>query len=65
MKYINDNIVLSENKFRFRSIFSTTDQLLITYNDISSYIDQGLVVDLIFFNYSKAFDDYSKFMLFF
>ena len=42
--------------FGFRSGRSTTDQLLLVYNDISKWVDDGNVVDLILFDFSKAFD---------
>ena len=55
-EFISENSLLSEHQFGFRSGHSTVDQLLATYNDITGYIDQGKVVDLLFFDYSKAFD---------
>ena len=56
MQYLDSNSILSEHQFGFRSSHSTSDQLIITYDDITKYIDQGLTVDLVFFDYSKAFD---------
>ena len=35
---------------------STTDNLLTTYNIVSQMLDQGKVIDLVFFDFSKAFD---------
>ena len=32
------------------------DQLLLAYNDISRWVDKGSVVDLVLFDFSKAFD---------
>ena len=32
------------------------NQLILTYNDITVAVDEGLTVDLVFFDYSKAFD---------
>ena len=55
-EFISENSLLSEHQFGFRSGHSTVDQLLATYNDITGYIDQGKVIDLLFFDYSKAFD---------
>ena len=55
-EFISENSLLSDYQFGFRSGHSTVDQLLATYNDVTGYIDQGKVVDLLFFDYSKAFD---------
>ena len=54
--YLEDNHILSPNQFGFRAGHSTVDQLLLTYNDITNMVDNGEVVDLLFFDYSKAFD---------
>ena len=49
---------MSPHQFGFRSGHSTNYQLLliVKYNDITGLVDSGLVVDLVFFDYSKAFD---------
>ena len=57
------NNLLSDHQYGFRKGFSTSDQLLITYDEITSYVDSGKVVDLIFFDYSKAFDKVSHSIL--
>ena len=44
------------NQFGFCEGRSACDQLLLTYHDIYSSFDKGLTTDLIFFDYSKAFD---------
>ena len=54
--YLEENNLLSENQFGFRSKHSTTDQLLLCYNDITREVDQGKMTDMIFFDFSKAFD---------
>ena len=54
--YLDLNNLISQSQFGFRSGRSATDQLVLTYNDISISIDQGKTVDLIFFDFSKAFD---------
>ena len=56
MQYINDNHILSDEQYGFRPARSTCDQLLISYDDITKMVDDGKVVDLIFFDFSKAFD---------
>ena len=55
-EFIHDNSLLTEHQFGFRSGHSTIDQLLATYSDITGYVDKSKVVDLLFFDYSKAFD---------
>ena len=54
--YLEENSIISELQFGFRAAHSTVDQLIVTYNDITSMIDQGNTVDLVFFDFSKAFD---------
>ena len=54
--YLEDHYILSEHQFGFRSGRSTMDQLLLVYNNVSEWLDQGSVVDLILFDFSKAFD---------
>ena len=56
LKYLDDNNLLSSKQFEFRGDQSTVEQLLLTYNDITSVVNSGKTVDLMFFNYSKAFD---------
>ena len=55
-EYLEDNHLLSDHQYGFRSKYSTVDQLITTYNDITMMVDQGMLVDLVFFDYSKAFD---------
>ena len=54
--YLEGNELLSSEQFGFRSNHSTVDQLIITYNDITAEMDDHSIVDLIFFDYTKAFD---------
>ena len=54
--YLQLNNILTPQQYGFRANFSTVDQLISTYNDITGMIDQGQVVDLVFMDYSKAFD---------
>jgi hypothetical protein len=56
MSFLEGEGILSENQFGFRRHRSTEDQLLLTYGDVSEWLDQGLVVDLILLDFSKAFD---------
>ena len=57
--YLEDNNILTEHQFGFRSGRSTQDQLLSVYNDVSRIVDEGNVVDLIMFDFAKAFDTVS------
>ena len=56
MDYLDSNQSLSSEKYGFRKAYSTCDQLLATYNYITSQVDDAKIVDLIFFDNSKAFD---------
>ena len=61
--YLTVNSLISNYQFGFRAGHSTLDQLLLTYNDISLSMDEGKAVDLVFFDYSKAFDKVSHIVL--
>ena len=54
--FLDDHLLLDNNQFGFRSGRSVTDQLLLTYDHVTSMYDQGHTVDLILFDYAKAFD---------
>ena len=54
--FFTENNILSDHQFGFRPGMSTEDQLLITYDYISSGIDKGKTIDLILFDFAKAFD---------
>ena len=54
--FLNENAIISDKQFGFRAKHSTIDQLLLSYNDVTSFLDAGGVADLIFFDFSKAFD---------
>ena len=54
--YLEENNILSDHQFGFRAGRSTMYQLLLVYHDISTWLDEGNVVDLILFDFSKAFD---------
>ena len=43
-------------QFGFRRGRSTEDQLLLTYGGVVDKVDRGEVVDLVFLDFSKAFD---------
>ena len=54
--YINSSSILSPQHFGFRPGHSTTEQLLMVYEYVSERMDKGETVDLVLFDYSKAFD---------
>ena len=54
--YLEDSALLDVNQFGFRAGRSTMDQLLLVYAEVSKFVDEGRTVDLILFDYSKAFD---------
>ena len=54
--YLDSNNLLNANQFGFRPGHSTEDQLVLTYNDVTMWLDQGFNVDLVLFDFSKAFD---------
>ena len=61
--FISDNALISDHQFGFRAKHSTTDQLLLTYDDITCRVDLGETVDLVFFDFEKAFDKVSHAVL--
>ena len=56
MEFLNGENLFSPHQYGFRSNHSTVDQLICTYSDIVKMVDQGKIVDLVFFDYAKAFD---------
>ena len=54
--YLEEHSLLSDHQFGFRSGRSTTDQLLLVYERVSELVDNGEIVDVIYFDYSKVFD---------
>ena len=54
--HLEENNLLSDSQFGFRPGRSVQDQLLLTYNSISADYDAGQVVELLLFDFKKAFD---------
>ena len=54
--FLEDNGLLSQCQYGFRKNRSTEDQLLLTYNDVVSWMDMGYVVDVLLLDFSSAFD---------
>ena len=55
-EYLEANNILSEHQFGFRAGRATSDQMILVYDSISKWLDEGYVTDLILFDFSKAFD---------
>ena len=56
VKHLDENGIISEKQFGFRKGRSTEDQLLLTYGEIIRAVDAGEIVDVIYLDFSKAFD---------
>ncbi len=54
--YFEDNNILSNDQFGFRRGRTVDDQLLLTYDFVTGAVDGGSVVDVVLFDFSKAFD---------
>ena len=63
MLYLEENGLISPNQFGFRSGRGTEDQLLGVYGKVCEWVDAGGSVDVIFLDYSKAFDRVSHSLL--
>ena len=48
--------MLTDNQFGFRAGRSTQDQLILVYDEVSKWLDDGCVTDLVMFDFAKAFD---------
>ena len=57
--YLDMHGLLVNQQFGFRKGRSTEDQLLLTYSEIIAEVDRGNVVDVLFLDISKAFDQVS------
>ena len=54
--YLNDNELISPHQYGFRAGLSVIDQLLYAYDYVSLHLDSGHAVDVLYFDYRKAFD---------
>ena len=59
VKYIETNNILPDSQHGFRTSKSVTSQLLETFNDLTNSIENKEIVDVIYFDYRKAFDSIS------
>ena len=55
-EYLDSNNLLSDSQFGFRAGRSVQEQLLLTYDQITRDYDEGKIVELVLFDFSKAFD---------
>ena len=62
-EYLEVNKILTSEQFGFRTGRSVEDQLLLTYGDITGWVNAGCAVDMILFDFSKAFDTINHCML--
>jgi len=51
------NSVLCDAQHGFRKNHSCVTQLIATITEIASLLDQGVQTDILFFDFSKAFDE--------
>ena len=54
--YAEQNHLFSDFQFGFRAGHSTEDQLLLMYGKVSQWVDAGEAVDIVYLDFSKAFD---------
>jgi hypothetical protein len=54
--YFDQNGLLSKDQFGFRRGYTVDDQLLLTYDKVTHWVDSGSVVDVVLFDFAKAFD---------
>ena len=56
MNFLEEHSLLAHDQFGFRGGRAVDDQLLLVYNDVTAWLDSGYIVDLVLFDFSKAFD---------
>ena len=56
MKHLDGNNILHENQNGFRAKRLCESQLLLTTDEISKYMNQGLQLDMAILDFAKAFD---------
>ena len=54
--FLEEHLILDDSQYGFRPKRSVIDQLILTYDYISYWYDLGMVVDLLLFDFAKAFD---------
>ena len=54
--FLESNHILSAEQFWFCQGRTVDDQLLLVYDNVTSWLDLGYVVDVVLFNISEAYD---------
>ena len=54
--YLEQTEILWNKQFRFRQGRDTENQLLLDYSEAAKWMDEGQVVDMVYLDFSKAFD---------
>ena len=54
--YLDINSLVTDEQFSFRASHSVVYHLILTYNDITNMIDDGRIVDFVFFDFTLALD---------
>ena len=62
-EYLETNNLLSPSQYGFRSNRSSLDHLILTYEKITCWLNDGSNCDVILFDFSKAFDTVSHVIL--
>ena len=63
MDYLESNGLLSIHQFGFHKGRCVENQLLVTYAEVVDAVDRSLTVNMIYLDFSKAFDVVSHFIL--
>ena len=54
--FLDSNGIFSNDQYGFRQGRTVDDQLLLVYNDVTAWLDTEYIVDVVLFDFSKAFD---------
>ncbi|KAK4328435.1 hypothetical protein Pmani_001183 [Petrolisthes manimaculis] len=52
--FLQDNLILDDSQYGFRAERAVSDQLILTYNLVTLWYDQGSTVDLILFDFDQG-----------
>ena len=55
-RFLESHLIFDNSQYGFRPKRSAADQLILTYNYITLWYDKGFIVDLLLFDFKKAFD---------
>lgn len=54
--FLDMNNLFSDHQYGFRHGRTVDDQLLLVYDNVTAWLDAGYIVDVVLFDFSKAFD---------